>query len=209
MTNFFAYRELQCEEVSVTNFKTIFLGEICQEKISTKKSTTCLTLTNFKFHRQKLLGPLLHKSFSRARSKQNPNLIAQERNPNGASRCPNPDCGLGGLSCLGRSEASVRAYHSARRFTFESRDCRDGWPRAGVVVEKFLPSSKVCFPWASQGGNLGCSRDFAGTSQTFGGVQKVCANQVCAHSHPESYPENLLRLCFAREAISIFGVILG
>ena len=63
VTNVFGYCELQCQEcgeVLVTNVMTIFPGENLQESFATEKSTTDLTLKNFKFHRRVLLGPLLH-----------------------------------------------------------------------------------------------------------------------------------------------------
>ena len=65
VTNFFAYRELHCEEcgeVLVTNFKTIFAGRKLTEHFATKKSTS-ISLQNIKFHHHELPGPLSRKKF--------------------------------------------------------------------------------------------------------------------------------------------------
>ena len=56
-----------------------------------------------------------------------------------------------------------------------------GLPREGVGVEKFVLSLGSLFSLGFEGGNLGCPRNFAGTSQTCGGVQKICAKRVCAN----------------------------
>ena len=48
-----------------------------------------------------------------------------------------------------------------------------GLPREGVVAEKFVPSLESLSSLGFEERNLGCS----GT----GGVQKVCAKEVCAH----------------------------
>ena len=56
-----------------------------------------------------------------------------------------------------------------------------GLPREGVVVEKFVPSLESLSSLRLEGGNLGCPKNFAGMSQTPGGVQKLRAKKVRAH----------------------------
>ena len=55
-----------------------------------------------------------------------------------------------------------------------------GLPAEGVGVEKFVPSLESLSSLGFRERNLGCPRNFAGMSQTPGGVQKVCANRVRA-----------------------------
>ena len=52
-----------------------------------------------------------------------------------------------------------------------------GLPREGVVVKKFVPSLESLSSLGLEGRNLGCPWNFAGMSQTPGGVQKVCAKK--------------------------------
>ena len=58
-----------------------------------------------------------------------------------------------------------------------------GWglPREGVGVKKFLPSLESMSSLGFEGRNLVCPGNLAGMSRTPGGVQKVCANKLCAH----------------------------
>ena len=52
-----------------------------------------------------------------------------------------------------------------------------GLPREGVVAEKFVPSLESLSSLGFEEKNLGCPGNFAGMSQTPGGVQKVCAKK--------------------------------
>ena len=52
-----------------------------------------------------------------------------------------------------------------------------GLPHKGVVAEKFVPSLESLSSLGFEERNLGCFGNFAGMSQTFGGVQKVCAKK--------------------------------
>ena len=56
-----------------------------------------------------------------------------------------------------------------------------GLPREGVGVENFVPSLESLSSLGFEERNLGCPGNFAGTSRTPGGVQKVCAKKVRAH----------------------------
>ena len=59
-----------------------------------------------------------------------------------------------------------------------------GWgrlPRERVGVEKFVPALESLSSLGFEGRNLGCSRNSAGTSQTSGGAQKVCAYLLLRH----------------------------
>ena len=52
-----------------------------------------------------------------------------------------------------------------------------GFPLEGVVAEKFVPSLESLSSLGFEERNLQCPGNFAGMSQTPGGVQKVCAKK--------------------------------
>ena len=55
------------------------------------------------------------------------------------------------------------------------------------MVENFVLSLETLSSLGFEERNLGCPGNFAGMSQTLGGVQKVCAKEVRAHfSFPKS-----------------------
>ena len=58
-----------------------------------------------------------------------------------------------------------------------------GWGSSseGVVAEKLVPSLESLSSLGFENRNVGCPGNFAGMSQTSGGVQKVCAKKVRAH----------------------------
>ena len=68
-----------------------------------------------------------------------------------------------------------------------------GLPLEGVVVEKFMPSLESLSSLGFEERNLGCPGNFAGMSRTPGGVQKVCANKVCAHFSVPTFVRNHLK----------------
>ena len=93
----------------------------------------------------------------------------------------------GGLSgncpVVKQREARLAPRKRAQRLTFwvlRPPGWMGGLLCEGAVVEKCVHFSKVCFPWVSKGGNLGCPGIFTRMSQTCGGVQKGL-RKVCAH----------------------------
>ena len=75
----------------------------------------------------------------------------------------------------------TRARHSGKKKRTQMLACwarrllwGGGLPCEGVGVEKFVPSFKTLFFLASEGGNMGCPRHFAGMSRTPAGVRKEC-----------------------------------
>ena len=56
-----------------------------------------------------------------------------------------------------------------------------GLPREGVVAKNSVPALETLSSLGFEERNPGCPGNFAGMSQTPGGVQKVCAKKLRAH----------------------------
>ena len=82
----------------------------------------------------------------------------------------------------------VRQEKRAQRLTFWVRRPPGGvggLPREGLVAEKFVPALESLSSLGFEERNLGCPRNLAGMSRTFGGVRKVCAKKSsCAFFVP-------------------------
>ena len=86
------------------------------------------------------------------------------------------------LSVLGNLFSQARKKSTKIKFLGpETARWGGGLPRKGVVDENFVPALETLSSLGFEERNPGCPGNFAGMSQTPGGVQKVCAKKLRAH----------------------------
>ena len=98
------------------------------------------------------------------------------------------------MSCsLNKTKSSIiQARKKSTKIKFlgpETARWGGGLPREGVVAETFVPALETLSSLGFEERNPGYPGNFAGMSQTPGGVQKVCAKKLRAHF---SFPNNLI-----------------